>query len=657
MIDSNEPRSDSEDTEDAALRKYKSWFRVDKEHTENWRKEAVEDFRFLAGHQWSDEEKRQLREQMRPEIVFNRTNPIINSISGLEISNRQEVKYYPREEGDSRANELLTDTAEWYRDLSNADDEDSDMFLDSTVCGVGATETTLSFDEDDEGQPVVSAINPLECYWDHSARKKNFTDRNRCWRVRDIPLSTAMDMFEELPDGTKPERGDFDARWAKYDTNNKSPIDREQSRLYESDGKVGGDGRDETMVTIAQLQYKKKVTVYDVIDANTGQTAEVPEDQYLVLKERADMVGLPIYATKKKVTKIMNVFMGSKVLRETEALVPEQFSFQFVTCYMDRTTGLPYGFMRLMKDPQRWANKWMSQALHILNTNAKGGVMMEEDAVEDVREFERSYSRPEKVTKVLAGALTNGKIQPKHQPSMDASFNQMMMFAIQSVKDSTGVSDELMGLRQATQAASLEAQRKQAGLNNLAPIFDNLRRYRRDQGKVMLYIIQNYLNDGRLVRINGDQSTQVVPLMLKADVKYDIIVDDQVNTADQKMQVWQMMVPFIQTMPPKVLLELLEYSPFPPSVVEKIRAAAEQAMQPDPAQVQAQQAGTQLELQGKAADNAKTEADAVLKREQAKQVAQETQLEPIQMIYKAFAERQAVNDQNAARIAEQAWPQ
>lgn len=637
----DDPRTDDDDIQDAALRKYRQWFRVDKEHTEAWRSTAVEDFRFLAGEQWSDEEKRQLREQMRPEIVFNRTNPIINSISGLEISNRQEVKYYPREQGDSKADELLTDTAEWFRDMSNADDEDSDMFLDSVVCGLGATETTLSYEEDEEGCPIVSAINPLECYWDQSARKKNFTDANRKWRVRDMPLSVVMDMFEELPNGEKPERADLDARWAKYDTNTKSPIDREESRLYEGDGKLGKDGLDESMVTIVQLQYKKRTTVYEVIDGMTGQSAEVPADQIAMLQERAAIAGLQIQIVKKKKSTVMNVFIGAKILRETEALCPESFSFQFVTCYLDRTTGLPYGFMRLMKDPQRWSNKWQSQALHILNTNAKGGVMMEDDAVDDIRAFEKSYSRPEKVTTVNAGALTSGKIQPKHQPSMDTSFFNMMMMANQSVKDATGISDELMGIRQASQAASLEASRKQAGLNNLAPVFDNLRRYRRDQGKVMLYIIQNYLNDGRLVRINGEDSQQVVPLALKADVKYDIIVDDQVNTADQKLQVWTIMVPFIQSMPPAVLLELLDYSPFPPSVVDKIRTAAKQAMAPDPQKQQAEQMGIQLALQGQKADNDETAASATLKQAQAQQVAQETQLEPIQLIYKAFADDQA----------------
>lgn len=611
---------------DDTMRRYRQWFRLDKDHSDEWRRMAKEDFEFLAGEQWSPEDVRQLKEQMRPVVTFNRTNPIINSISGMEIGNRQEVKYIPREMGDSQANELLTKAAEWYRDQSNADDEDSDMFLDAAVCGLGATETTLDFEEEEEGAPMIGAINPLECYWDHAARKKNFTDSNRRWRVREKALSDVLEMFSaELEAGTISE-DDLDAGWAKYGTDREKPQDRTPGQQYNGDdSRSDSSGKDERLVTIVQLQYKKRVTVYDVTDPTTGQSAEVPEEKFTTLAERALMVGMTIQAKPRRKTVIMNVFIGSKVLRETEALCPTGFSIQFTTFYMERTTGLPYGMMRLMKDPQRWANKWMSQAMHILNTNAKGGWFVEDDAVDDIREFEKTVSRVDKVTTVESGALTNGKLQPKHQPSMDGSFFNMMQFAIQAVPDVTGVNIEQLGLRNANQAASLEAMRKQAGAMNLAPVFDNLRRYRRDQGKVMLYIIQNYLSDGRAVRIVGDEGAKYVPLMLKADVKYDIIVDDQVNTPDQKMQIWQMAVPFIQSMPPSVLLAMLDFSPFPPSVVEKIRKAAQEAG-PSPEDQQLAQQGKQIALRKEAAGAEKDQSQAALNTAKAEQITAENAL-------------------------------
>jgi hypothetical protein len=103
------PANPGDDT--SKLAEYKAWFRADREHSASWRKQAKEDFDFLAGEQWSEQDKATLKEQLRPIITFNRTNPIINAISGMEIQNRQEVKYFPREFGDAAADEVLTSAA------------------------------------------------------------------------------------------------------------------------------------------------------------------------------------------------------------------------------------------------------------------------------------------------------------------------------------------------------------------------------------------------------------------------------------------------------------------------------------------------------------------------------------------------------------------
>jgi len=594
--------------EDTKLRSYKAWFRADREHSAAWRKQAKEDFDFLAGEQWTEQDKATLRDQMRPIITFNRTNPIINSISGMEINNRQEVKFFPREAGDAAADEVLTSAAEWFRDLSNADDEDSDMFLDSSVCGLGGTETNLSFDDEADGEPYVSCINPLELYWDHGARKKNYTDATRKWRVRKVPVSRAKELAERL--GMEDfSVNDLDANWA-MDDGDEEVTDRERARLYADEGDRATD-RDEDMVTIVHLQHITRETVWTVTDPQTGQkTEEIPDADYQKLKKRADAIGMQLVAQKSKAKRIRTCIIGSKILLDTVALCPKDFSFQFVTAYIDRNTGLPYGMMRIMKDPQRWANKWMSQAMHILNTNAKGGVMVEEDAVEDVRDFEKTWARNDKVTVVASGALSGSaaKIQPKNQPSMDGSFFNMMTFAIQSVRDVTGVSLETMGMREATQAASLEAARRQAGAMGLQPLFDNLKRYRRDEGKCMLYIIQKVIpkidqmngNQPRLIRIVGEEGAKYVPLALRSDVRYDVIVDDQPVSPDRNMDTLKILAPYMGQFPPGVMLALLDLLPIPTSVKEKIKAAAQQSMQAasqrtDPA-IQIAQDKSQTEL-------------------------------------------------------------
>lgn len=582
----------------ARLRRFKAWFRADREHCKDWRTEAKEDFEFLAGNQWDDTDKQKLKDELRPIITFNRTNPIIQSVSGMEISNRKEVKYFPREPGDARPNEILTEGAKWFRDVSDADDEDSDAFLDTMVCGLGATETTLDYEEEPDGDPMVSAINALECLWDKSARKKNFVDARRKWRVRKIPLDRAKELF---PDADKMQ---LDARWAHLDAEPDERESQEESDRYE--GESDDRDVDESDVTIVHLEYKKRVKVKTVVDHSTGHKVEVESRKVGTLLDRGAMLGRTFTVVgEREVTKVRKVFIGSEILEEEDALCDTHFSLNFITGYIDRVTGLPYGLMKLMKDPQRWANKWMSQALHILNSNAKGGLLYEEGATDDPRQLEKDWAKPNKAVKVANGAISQKKIMEKAQAPMPAGFFNMMEFAISSVRDVTGISVEMLGMREADQAASLEYQRRQAGMVILMPLFDNLKRYRREHGKLMLYIIQHYLNDGRLIRVVGEEGAKYVPLAVQSDAKYDIIVDDQINSPDQKLMIWQSLLPILPTLPPQIQLALVDYAPLPPSVIEKIKEATK-SLGPSPEQQQA----SMLQLQQMMADIKKTQSEA-----------------------------------------------
>src|SRR5215212_6567121 len=114
-MDSNENDSvpgadDSWDTStaDGLLFTAKAWFREDREHSADWRSEAKEDFDFVAGHQWSEEDREVLRDQMRPKITFNRIAPTADAILRIEIGNRRAVRFIPRSAGDAKPDEKLS---------------------------------------------------------------------------------------------------------------------------------------------------------------------------------------------------------------------------------------------------------------------------------------------------------------------------------------------------------------------------------------------------------------------------------------------------------------------------------------------------------------------------------------------------------------------
>jgi hypothetical protein len=147
-------------------------------------KESKEDFGFVAGDQWTTDEKAQLKDQLRPEIVFNRAITIIKAVAGFEINGRHEIQFLPRTIEDAALNETLTGASKWMADECDGEDEESEAFQDSLICGLGCTENRMDYELDPQGMYVESEVDPLEMYWHYTARKKNISDAQRIWRLK-----------------------------------------------------------------------------------------------------------------------------------------------------------------------------------------------------------------------------------------------------------------------------------------------------------------------------------------------------------------------------------------------------------------------------------------------------------------------------------------
>src|SRR3954453_296649 len=112
--DQDQTGSEATPDQETLFKKLKSWFLADYEKQADWREAAREDFAFTSGDQLTETDKRKLRDVNRPIIIMNRVEPIIDSVSGSEVANRQEVQFIPRQQGSVQVNEVLTSAAKWF---------------------------------------------------------------------------------------------------------------------------------------------------------------------------------------------------------------------------------------------------------------------------------------------------------------------------------------------------------------------------------------------------------------------------------------------------------------------------------------------------------------------------------------------------------------
>ena len=612
QFDANPAPAEPVDRDGELLEMFARWERDIATKWGEWSREATEAFAFVAGEQWDKADIAAMEERQKVPVVFNLTAPTVDAVSGAEIQNRQQVQYYPREVGDTGVSDALTQGAEYINDECNGDQEDSEAFRDALICGVGCTLTRPEIDGE-KTCIVKERIDPLQMSADPASRKACFEDAR--YIRREIPMSE--DEFNEF----KAEVGKPDAM---ADGSPLGPGKRativDPTQRYKN-GMLGTGSED--VITVCEWQWWEKVPVNLTVMPHPDQPGEtvvahLDDEQHGQAQDIA-RAQLGQELPSKRVTKKVyyRAVVGGGEVLEYEELPEQAFRYKFITGKRDRNKGTWFGFVRAMMDPQRFTNKLYSEILHIVRTNAKGGVVAEEGAVKDITQFEDSWAQGDAITWMQDGALSNNRIQPKTAPPIPVALFQLMEFARDMVRACTGVNEEILGLVGRDQPGVLEAQRKQAAYGLLSPFFDAFRRYRRDQGTLMLAEMRLYLPETTLVRLVDKGTAQYVPLALTMQAQeYDVIVDEAASGPNQKAKVSAVLLPMLPDMlsanliGPAEIADVIPYLDIPAGVATKladgIRKHAEQ-QGGDPEQNELQKRMAEAKV-------GETEANAELKR-------------------------------------------
>jgi hypothetical protein len=467
-------------------------------HASKWREEAREAFDIYAGRQWSEQDRQKLIEQQRVPVTFNRVAILIDAVIGYEVNNRQETRYIPRTPGDAKVNELLTEAARYFRDACDAEFEESDAFRDMTICGMGWTNDRLTDERNPDFDLVRDRVDPLRMLWDPSSRKPNLED------ARFVMYETAMANSEAQ--ALVPEwDGEYvHADWMGADA--EDVVGTENPRdAYKGNDKERSSHRN---VRVLEYQYVTDIFEHVITNPQTGETQVMSADEWLDLSQDEIKAFGPFH-TQRRRREWKRCFMIGGEHFHKEHPYPNGPTFHCVTGKRDRNTGYWFGLVRSLKDPQMWSNKWLSQMMHILNTSAKPGYDVEKGAIDNVASFESKAAKPGAINVFTDGALQQGRVQRREATGLPPDLSNLLQYANESMQNVSGVNAELLGMADREQAGVLEYQRKQSAVTLLAPLFDSFRRYRKIAGRCWLHFMQNYLTDGRLIRITKDDGGQM----------------------------------------------------------------------------------------------------------------------------------------------------
>lgn len=587
---------------DLVCRINKDWKEGD-DASSDWRTEAIEDYEFKDGHQWSADDKKKLDTENRPTVTFNRIQAILSAILGIEANQRNETSYVPRENADTALADAISEFTNWQRDYADIDVEEATAFEDMITCGMGWIESRMDYDTDLDGKYIEERVDPLEMRWDPSAKKRNLTDRR--WQARGRKMRKA-EILEKWPDAdlsTGAEQVDI------TDGNLPISVINTEDR-YKKDNNTEGNPKDNGTLVIHH-QWFETEPVYRAQHPATGQIIEMNKRTFEKAQEFITANQVRYVKQKKRV--YYQAFVAGKELLE-KSLCPSQtgFSFKAITGKHDHIKNEWYGIVRAMKDPQKWSNKFFSQILDIINSNAKGGIMAETGAFVNPKKAEEEWAKANSITLMKDGAISNGKVTPKPVAPYPTGLDRLMEFSISAVREVPGIPLELLGMVDRQQAGVLEESRKRSAYTTLAPFFDSLRAFRKENGLLQIEFIKNFIPVQNIARVLSQEYQQYAQAIKQIDLKgVDVVVTEAPQSENNKQITWAFITqvaPYLQKAGVPVPPEILDYSPLPAPLAEKWKGM----ISGDPLKDKIQQVLQELGIAQQKAEVDKTTAEAHL---------------------------------------------
>lgn len=448
---------------------------------EYWSDNAALNFSYYdgTGH-WSADEVAKLNKEERPITKINLIFKAINTMSGNEIQNRNDMFAFPVEGGDVKMANIVNHGLKYIKRKNNMPWHFTQSVVDGFISGQGWIKNSVRPDPNGEMKIVVKKKNPLVMYFDPASVELDLSD------CHDIHESIWLDIEE------------ISARWPDKAQDIKSfstAAGKDRVDVYYN--------RDRNLGRVIYSEFRewKRVTRYQLQNNETGEVEWFDQSRKPGWKQ---LKKLPVIRPSVK-----GVWHFGSIQLEEEITNPhgcgdENFSYTGVFPYFVNGEGV--SAVEQVRSVQDVVNKSYSQALDILNRQQKTGGFYEKGAVDNAEKLKEvsesgNWIEVKDVNKIKEGEL------PQYPHAH-----------MQTMGDSINLSDSVLGLTEVFQGDApgrvesgigIQILRKQAGLPFEGPS-DNLRWAMIEVERKLIKQFSEFWSRKKFMRLTGESGYEDV---------------------------------------------------------------------------------------------------------------------------------------------------
>jgi hypothetical protein len=543
----------------------------------DWREVGPEDYRFYAGDQDSDEVKEALKAQKRPITVFNEIKPKIDMLIGLAAQTRFQPDVVPVGTEDEPLADLIKGALYHYSKKTKLIRKEVECFEHSTKSG----RSLLYFyiNKENPFKPTIMTrriqgasfiLDPQSFEYDMSDARFLFIDK---WMTEeDIKANWPGVNVEMVKQHSGYAGNGYPAFWNEQDD-----LYRVIECWYRKYEKMTWFTNPLTgkVESLRPAEFKQFVDTLAAgipqPDGTTSPPVPAPESVDSMVRKTYYMI----------FTDVFKIEGGPSPYRW------KGFPASLFGAYKNDNTNTWFSAIKMMKDPQGSLNTMRRQLSHLLQTLPKGMLKHEAGAILNIAEYEKNSADPSFHLEIAKGMFE--KVGFEKQPGISPIYNQYDLTMAQSMKDSSGVQDDLMGIQNTSREPGVTVQmRQQTGLAVLYILFDNFRESRLEAGRILLSMIQQYVTQEELIRIRGQEGMQLIKINSQMNPQspdfndisvgeYDLEVEETIENATMRLAIAQMLTDFSQNNPNSIPPDLvLEYANMPFTVKQRVKASWEQ---------------------------------------------------------------------------------